>query len=578
MKNREIAKIFYRLADYLDMENMPFKPYAYQKAALVLQSLEQDISQIYAKGGLKALENIPGIGQSIARKIEEYLISGRIKYYEEFKKKLPLDLEEILSIEGMGPKKAKLLFQKLGLSTLKDLEEAARNHKIASLPGFGQKSEKNILQGIAFLKKSQGRFLLGDILPYVKEIVEKLKKIKEVEKISPAGSVRRRKETIGDVDILLTAKNAEKVMDFFVKLPGTEKVWMKGPTKSSLRTEQGFDLDLRVVKNKSYGSALQYFTGSKAHNIALRRLAIDRGLKLSEYGLFKGKRLIAGWNEAGIYKALGLDWIEPELRENQGEIEAALKQARGRPGGLPCLISYQDIKGDLHCHSDWDGGENSIKEMAESAQKMGYHYIGIADHTKFLKIERGLDEGQLALRNRQIDRLNRAYDNFRILKSAETNILSNGLIDIKNQALAKLDYVIAGVHSSFKMNKKEMTNRIIRAMKNPYVNIISHPTGRILKRRDEYEIDFDMILRAARQYNVCLEINAYPKRLDLNDRAIYFCRQQGVKMAINSDAHRKEQLSFMEFGLMQARRGWAEKKNIVNSWPLKKLLAYFKND
>jgi len=329
VKNQELAKIFYEIADYLEMDEVAFKPYAYKKVALALEGMEEDVEKIYKRGGRKALEKIPGVGKNIAEKIEEYLKTGKIKYYQQFKKKLPLKLDELVRVEGMGPRKAKILYQKLGIRDLKTLEKAARAHKIANLFGFGEKTEKNILEGIAFLKKSKGRFLLGEILPQVKEILERLKELKGGGQISVAGSVRRMKETIGDVDILITTKNPKRVMGYFVQLPGTTKIWMKGPTKSSIRMKQGFDVDLRVVKNKSYGSALQYFTGSKEHNIATRRIAITKGLKLSEYGLFMGKKMIAGWNEAGVYKALGLSWIEPELRENEGEIEAAFWQAQG---------------------------------------------------------------------------------------------------------------------------------------------------------------------------------------------------------------------------------------------------------
>jgi len=483
------------------------------------------------------------------------------------------------------------------------------------LSHFGEKSEKNILQGIAFLKKSKGRFLLGDILPSVKEIESRLKTLKEIDKITVSGSVRRMKETIGDVDFLVTVREskkpafapastkatagkkasavsseadssqqrrADKIMDFFVSLPGIVKVWGKGPTKSSVKMRQGFDVDLRVVLIESYGSALQYFTGSKEHNIVVRRIAIGKGLKLNEYGLFKGEKKIAGKTEKEVYQALGLTYIEPELRENQGEIEAALRQAQGRPNGLPNLISYKDIKGDLHCHSDWDGGVNSIEEMAKTAVELGYEYLGISDHTKFLRIEHGLNERQLGLQRKEIDELNKTFHvsrfTFQVLQGAETNILNDGSIDIKDEALKKLDYAIAGIHSSFKMKKREMTERIIKAIKNPYIKIISHPTGRILKRRNEYQIDFDKILRAAREYGVILEINSFPERLDLNDKNIRRAKEVGVKMVINTDAHQKNQLRYMKFGIAQARRGWAEKKDIINTCSLKRLVKFFEQD
>jgi len=572
MINQEIANIFYEIAHFLEMEGIQFKPYAYQKAAITLETLEEDIGEIYQKGGRKALEEIPSIGKNMAEKIEEYLKTGRIQYYEQFKKRLPLNLEEMTSVEGVGPRKAKVLYQKLGVRDLKDLEKAAKNHKIASLFGFGEKTEKNILEGIKFLKRSKGRFLLGEILPKAKEVSEKLKSLKEVEEISSAGSVRRMKETIGDCDFLVISKAPVKVMDFFVSLPGVIKIWGKGTTKASVRLKEGFDMDIRVVPKKSYGSALQYFTGSKEHNIATRRIAIDQGLKLNEYGLFRGKKMIAGWSEAGVYKALGLVWMAPELRENQGEIEAALENK------LPKLIGYHDIQGDLHCHSDWDGGENSIEEMAEASQELDYQYLGISDHTKFLRIEHGLNERQLSQQRKEIDKLNTRYKiqntRFKILQGAETNVLNDGSIDIKDEALKKLDYAIAGVHSNFKMEKARMTERIIRAMENPYIKILSHPTGRILKRRDEYQCDFDKILRAAKQFGVVLEINSFPTRLDLNDQNIRRAKEAGVKMVINTDSHHKSQLRFIELGIAQARRGWAEEKDIINTQPLDKLLKW----
>jgi len=572
MKNQEIAKIFYEIAEYLAMDEVAFRPYAYQKVAFNLENLEQDIEGIYKKEGLKGLEKIPGVGKHIALNIEEYLEKGKIKYYEKLKKKSPVDLGELTAVEGLGPKKIRTLYQKLGIRNVKDLEKAAKSHKIAPLFGFGEKTENNILESIEFLKKDKGRFLLGEILPIVREIYEELKNLKQVEKIDVVGSLRRMKETIGDIDFLIASEKPQKVMDFFVSLEGIEKVWGKGTTKASVRMKQGFDIDVRVVSKKSYGAALQYFTGSKEHNIAVRKIAISKKLKLNEYGLFKGKRMIAGRTEKEVYKRLGMDWISPEIRENQGEIEAALK------GKLPNLIVLKNIKGDLHCHSSWDGGENSILEMAKKAIELGYEYIGISDHTKFLRIEYGLDEKQLSEQRREIDKLNKKFvkKKFKILQGAETNILRNGSVDIKDQALKRLDYVIAGIHSNFKISQAEMTKRIISAMKNPNIDIISHPTGRILKRREEYEIDFDKILRAAKEFKVILEINACPARLDLNDLNIKRCKAAGVKMVINTDAHHKDQMRYMSLGIAQARRGWAEKGDIINAQPLIRLSKYFK--
>lgn len=580
MKNKELAKIFYEIADYLEMDKIPFKPFAWRRAALTLETMEEDVEDAYKREGTKALEDIPGVGKSIAKNIEEYLKTGKVRYYEEFKRSLPVNLPELIAVEGLGPKKAKVLYEKLRIKNIKDLERAARAHKIAPLFGFGEKTEKNILQGIEFLKRSKGRFLLGDILSKAKEVYEKLKGLKEVERIDTAGSLRRMKETIGDIDFLIAideskgpayAKaSAGAIADFFVSLPGVVKVWAKGATKASVRMAEGFDMDIRVLPKKSYGAGLQYFTGSVEHNIVLRKIAMGKGLKLSEYGLFRGPKIIASETEEDVYRALGMDWIPPEIRENQGEVEAAQNNR------LPELISYKDIKGDLHCHCNWDGGENSIEELAEEARKIGYEYLGIADHTKFLKIEHGLDEEQLIQRNKIIDGLNKNFKNFRILKGAETNILKDGSIDIKDDVLAQMDFVIAGIHSNFKMEKIKMTERMIRAMENPNVDIISHPTGRILKKRDEYQIDFEKILRVAKETGTILEINAYPERLDLNDQNIRRAKEMGVKMAINTDTHRKDQLRFMEFGVAQARRGWAEKEDIINTKPLERLLKSFK--
>jgi len=573
MKNQELSKIFNEMESFLQAEGVAFKPYAYSRAALSLEGLSKDVSEIYREGGVKALLEISGVGKAIAEHIEEYLKTGKIKPYEELKKKLPIKMDELVRVEGMGVRKAKILYQKLGVKNLKDLEKAAKAHKISLLFGFGEKTEKNILQGLEFLKRDKGRFPLYEIMPSVKYIFKKIENLKEVEKISLAGSLRRKKETIGDVDILVVSKKPAKVMDFFVGLDGVEKVWGKGGTKASVRMRDGFDVDLRVLPEESYGSALQYFTGNKDHNVATRRIAISKGLKLSEYGVFKGKKMIAGKTEEEVYKAIGLPFIEPELRENEGEIDAALN------GKLPKVVGYKAIKGDLHCHSNWDGGENSIEEMAQAAMDLRYEYIGISDHTKFLVIENGLNEEKLLKQHEAIKKINDKFIeqkiNFRILHGCETNILKDGSVDIKDEVLEKLDYVIAGVHSSLKISKQEMTERVIKAMRNPNIDIIAHPTGRIVGQRDEYQIDFDKILKIAKETGTILEINS-SSRLDLRDLYIRRAKNEGVKMIINTDSHHKEQLNLMEYGIGMARRGWAEGEDIINTLPVEKLLEYFK--
>ena len=566
MINKEIAQIFYRIADFLDADEVAFKPFAYRKAAQALEELEGDVAEIYERGGSKAIEEIPGIGESTGGKIEEFIKKGKISYYEELKNRLPVNWEEITGVAGVGPKKAKILYQELGVKNLEDLEVAARSHKISGLPGFGEKSEANIIQGIEFRKRSRGRFLLGEILPQALKVKKRIEDLGILEKVGIAGSLRRRKETIGDVDLLAASdnkKNDAQAMDVFTRLPEVEKVWGRGETKSSVRMADGFNIDLRIVPVASYGAALQYFTGSKEHNIALRRRAQGLGYKLSEYGLFRGGKTVVGKTEEEIYEKLGLRWIAPELRENTGEIQAA---AASR---LPILVGYDDLRGDLHCHSNYSDGHDSIEDIAHAAISLGYEYVGIADHTKCLKIARGLDERALANRNLEIDKLNNEYRrnniDFTILKGCEANIMDDGSIDIESRMLQELDFVIAGIHTNFNFELEKMTARMVRAMENPDVDIISHPTGRKLKEREGYLLDMEKIFRAAQRTGKILEINGQPKRLDLNGENIRRAKDYGVKMIVSTDAHYSDDLRFAELGIAQARRGWAEKADIVNA-------------
>ncbi len=580
MINHELSKIFNEIAAFLDVRRVSFKPFAYRRAARALDGLGEDVAAIYQAGGLKALEEIPGVGESIAQKIEEYIKKGKIGYYDELKRQLPVDLAQITSIQGIGPRRAEFLYRELGIANIVDLESAARSHKIAGLAGFGDQSEKNILQGIDFKKHSQGRFLLGQMLPLAKEIKAKLEALAEIERVDIVGSLARRRETIGDVDFLAIARpeagkaGVARVMDFFTEIPGVEKIWGKGGTKASVHMEDGFDMDLRVLPPESYGAARQYFTGSKDHNIAVRRLAIDKGLKLSEYGLFRGKKMIAGAQEEEIYNKLGMDWIAPEMRENTGEIEAA--QAHR----LPKIIEYGSLRGDLHCHTDYSDGQNTLEEMARAALKMGYEYIGISDHTRLLRIARGLSEEQFAKRNREIDKLNillqKEEGGLKILKGCEANIAIDGSIDLPDSFLAQLDYVIAGVHSNFKAEGGKMTAAVIRAMENPNVDIISHPTGRKLQERAGYRIDMEKIFAAAKRTGTILEINSQPARLDLDCDNIRRVKDYGVKMIINTDAHHADHLRYAEFGIAQARRGWAKASDIINTQPWESVRALLK--
>ncbi len=568
MKNLELSQIFYRMTEFLELEEHGFRARAYSKVARVLESMEKDIEEIYQEGGLKALEEIPGVGKNIAQRIEEFLKTGKVKEYHKLKKESPVDVEELTKVEGIGPRKIKILYEKLGIKSIKDLEKAAKRGKIGELEGFGPKSEENILQAIEFVKSSKGRFLLGSILPVVREIVARLEELPETGKVSFAGSIRRMKETIGDADILVTSSKSAKVMDFFVKMPGVVKIWAKGPTKSSVRLKNGFDCDIRVIKKESFGAALQYFTGSKDHNILTRRLAIKKKLKLNEYGVYQNKKRIAGKNEKEVYNSIGLPYIEPELRTNTGEIEAALK------GKLPQVIDYNDIKGETQCHTNWSDGVQSIKEMAKAAKKMNYQYIVITDHAGFLRIANGLDEKRLLNQMREIDRVDKEVPGVKILKGAEVDIKNDGTLAIKDEVLSKLDIVIASIHSGFKMNKEDMTKRLIRVIENPHIDIIAHPTGRVIYKREGYSFDFDKVFQAAKKNKTALEINAHFTRLDLKDIDIRQAIKAGVKLTIGTDAHSLNQFPMMELGIAQARRGWATKKDVLNTCSLNSFLEY----
>jgi len=561
MRNQEIAKLLRMMAAYLEMKGIAFKPQAYEKAAYSVESLDEDIEEFVKRAGKEGLKNLPGIGESIAEKIIEYLKTGQIKELEELKKEVPVDIETLTSIEGVGPKTVYKLYKALGIKTLEDLEKACKEHKIRRLPGFGPQSEEKILKGIKFYKQGGGRFLLGFIIPLVEKLVEYLKAHPNAKQVIPAGSYRRRKETVGDIDILAISDKPEEIMDHFVNFPEVEYIHAKGPTKTMVRLKIGLDVDLRVVEEESFGAALAYFTGSKDHNIAMRELAMKKGWKLNEYGLFdeKGKK-IAGKTEEEIYKKLDLECIPPELRENRGEIQLALQKK------LPKLIEYGSIKGDLQVQTNWTDGGNSIEEMVEEAIKMGLKYICITDHTKSLAVTGGLDEEKLLKQMAYIDQLNQKYKNkIRILKGAEVNIQKDGKLDISDEVLSKLDFVGAAIHTHFNLPKSVQTERLIKAMQNPYVDCIFHPTGRVINKRPPYEIDIDKVIEEAKKTNTILEIDAYPDRLDLKDEHIKKCIEKGIKLVIDSDAHSFLHYQYLDLGVSQARRGFATAKDILNT-------------
>ncbi len=571
MRNFEVANILREIAILLEMDNVPFKPRAYEKAARMIEDLDEELDEVYRKGGLKALMEIPGIGQNIAKKIEEIIQKGQLKYHQELKQKVPVDLESLSKIEGLGPKTIKTLWEKLKIKDLNELEKAAVAHKICQIKGFKEKTEQNILKQIEFAKKSKGRYILGFTLPLIRDIESRLRTLQGVKRVIAAGSVRRMKETIGDADFLVVSDNPQRVMDFFTSMPEVIDIINKGETKSSIRLKIGMDADIRVLPEESIGSALQYFTGNKDHNIVLRRIAQEKGWKLSEYGLFQGEKRIAGGTEEGVYDKLGLQWIPPELRENTGEVEAA------RNNMLPKLIDYKDLKGDLQVHSNWTDGLHSIKEMAEAAAKIGLEYIVISDHSRFLAMTGGLDEEMLLKQEKKIDELNKNAREMRILKGVELNILKDGSVDIADKSLKRLDVVSAGIHSHFNMGREEITRRVLKAIENPNVDILCHPTGRQLQKREPIQLDIEKIIETAKDNGTILDIDSFPDRLDLKDEYIKKAVELGCKLGISSDSHSKIHLHFLELGIAQARRGWARPKDIVNTRKAEEFLKMVKS-
>jgi DNA polymerase (family 10) len=571
MKNFEVVKILSEIGIFLEMDDVQFKPRAYEKAARSIEALEEDVGEIYKKGGIKALMEIPGVGRHIAAKIEELITTGKLEYYEKLRKKVPVDLENLSKIEGLGPKKIKVLWQRLKIKNIDDLEKAALAHRLSKLPGFKEKTEENIIKGIEFAKKSKGRYVLGFALPLIRDIEKRLRNLPEVKKVLVAGSVRRMKETIGDADFLVISEKPKKVMDFFVSMPEVIDVIGKGGTKSTVKLKTGMDADVRVLPEESFGGALQYFTGNIDHNIAMRRIAQEKGWKLSEYGLFQGNKQIDAKTEEEVYKKLGLQWVPPELRENTGEIEAAMKN------NLPKLIGYKDLKGDLQSNSNWTDGANSIREMAEEARKIGLEYIVVTDHSKSLAMTGGLDEKMLLKQGREIDKLNEQIEGIRVLRGVELNILKDGSLDITDEVLEKLDFVGAAVHSYFNQSKEEMTKRVLKAIENPNVDFLCHPTARQIQRREPIQLDVEKIMEASKDNGTILDIDAYPDRLDLKDEYIRKAVEIGTKLGVSSDAHSVVQLHYLELGIAQARRGWATAKDIVNTKKMEEFLKMSKS-
>ncbi|MBI5099867.1 MAG: DNA polymerase/3'-5' exonuclease PolX [Nitrospirae bacterium] len=569
MRNQEVVKIFNDIADILEIKgDNPFRIRAYRRAAQNIDGLAKDVAEISAE----ELQKIPGIGADLAGKIQEYVKTGSLKFYDELKKEVPSGLVDILSVPGLGPKTAKLLFDKLNIKNVDDLEQHAKEGKLKGLPGIQAKTEENILKGIAMIKRHTGRFPIGRVLPVAEGILEKLKEKAPVNKLSIAGSLRRWKDTIKDIDILATSKDPHKVMDVFVHLPQVKEVLMKGPTKSSLITNEGIQVDLRVVDEGSFGAALAYFTGSKAHNIRLREMAVRKGLKINEYGIFdvKTEKKIGGEHENDVYKIFEMHYIAPEMREDTGEIEAALE------GKLPELVEMEDIKGDLHVHTKSSDGSHDIQELIDAAKARGYEYLAITDHSKGLAVARGLSIDQVLEQNKKIKALNKKLKGFKLLSGTEMDIKSDGSLDYPDEVLKQLDIVVASIHSGFRQSKEQITKRLVSAMKNPYVSIIAHPSGRLIGERDAYEIDMEEVLKTAKETGTAIEINAYPLRLDLSDMYIKKAKEMNVLLSINTDTHVTFQFDFMAYGVGTARRGWAEKNDVLNTLSYNALMKRLK--
>jgi DNA polymerase (family 10) len=558
MTNAQIASIFGEIADLLELKGEnPFRVRAYRRAAMNVEGTPKDLSSL----GEDELTAIPGIGKDLAGKIRQFSETGRIDLHEELKKEIPAGLLAILRVPGVGPKTAKVLYDKRNVKSLEELEALARGKKLAGIPGIQQKTEENILKGIELLKKGRERFPLGKVLPLARNIVELLRESVPRGRFEVAGSIRRWKETVKDIDVLGAGKNPEEIASAFVRLPAVKEVLERGTTKCTILTQEGIQVDLRVVDEGSFGAALQYFTGSKAHNIKLREMASRRGWKINEYGLFResDEKRIAGRDEEGVYSALGLPWIAPELREDTGEIEAAME------GKLPELLALADIRGDLHAHTKWSDGSHDLDGLVAAARERGYRYIAVTDHSKGLGVAHGLDGKRVAEQMAQIDAANRKLPDFRILKGIEVDIRGDGSLDLPDEVLAGLDIVVASIHSGFKQGREQITSRLLSAVRNPFVSVIAHPTGRLIGERDPYDADMEAIFREAARRGVAMEINAYPLRLDLSDQYARMAKRYGIPLVVSTDTHIAANLDFMEYGVGIARRGWIEKGDVLNT-------------
>jgi DNA polymerase (family 10) len=566
MKNAEVARLLEEIADLLEMKGeTPFKVRAYRDAARRIEGLSDNVAKLAEEN---RLTDIRGIGTSIAAKISEFVKTGRSTYLEELTREFPEGMAELLEIPGVGAKKARLFYEKLGISTVEQLEEAAKTHRLMQLPGIQEKTEQNVLQGIQRLKQAKGRMLLGVALPAAEEIIRELRAYPSAQQVEVGGSIRRMKETIGDIDILAASDKPEDLINAFVSLSPVKSVLARGTTRASVLTDANLQIDLRVVSPDQWGAAMQYFTGSKEHNVQLRAIAENRGLRINEYGVFRTNtnERIAGSTEEEVYRTLGMDWIPPEIRESSGEIEAAME------GRLPHLVKIDDIRGDMHAHTNWSDGSDTVEAMAEAARALGYEYLTISDHSVSMTFIKGLTVERVREQRRIIDRLNEHFEGFRLLHGIEVNIRSDGTLDYPDEILAEFDVVTASIHSGLGQSRQQITQRMLSAIQNPHVDIIGHPSGRLINKRDPSEFDAETVFTAAAKTGTALEVNAQPDRLDLRDVDVRSAIESGVTVAIDSDAHSTAQLELIRYGIATARRGWVEPQHVLNALPLDKLM------